>query len=612
MTRMDWAIVGAYLLVSLAMGIFLSRRAGRSLGEYFLSGRSLPWWIAGTSMVATSFSADTPLVVTGWVRGGGISQNWVWWAFAIGGMFSVFLLSRLWRRAKVLTDVEMTELRFSGRSAAALRGVRAAYFALPINCITLAWVMVAMLKLLKEIFGVEPLVATALCVFIATGYSVLSGFWGVVVTDLLQFVVAMVGSVVLCWYAVAHLGGLGALAEHAAQASPLGERVLHFFPTVSLSAQGGSFWSGPFFAFCVFVSVLWWANRNADGGGVVVQRMAAAKDESQALRATLWFNVANYALRPWPWILVALASIWLFPDLADHEAAYPRMIRALVPPGLLGLMVASLVAAFMSTIDTHLNLSASYVVNDFYKRFIRKDASERHYVLVSRLASAGFVVISAVIALVYDTIAGLFTFLLAFSSGVGLVYLARWFWWRVNAWSEISAMVASSVIAGAIYVWPALFGNPPYAVRLLITVAGSTAVWLVVTFATAPVEKKRLVAFYRRVRPYGLWGQIAKESGVAPPRGLGFLLGAWLTGAAMVLGATFALGKLLLVQFAAAVVWASASGISAGLCAWCARKARIMERTSHPAHPVGDVSDKAAHVQQELPIREPSVDTAAI
>ena len=546
----DWAIIVAYLLFALVVGIALARRAGRSTSEFFISGRNLPWWLAGTSMVASSFASDTPLLVTGWVRSGGVSENWIWWSLAIGHMLAVFLLARLWRRAEVVTDVEMTELRYSGRSAAVLRAFRAAYLAIPINCIAMAWVMVAMVKLLDVLFGVRPVTAVVVCVVLATTYSVLSGFWGVVVTDLVQFVIAMVGSIALCVLVVRSLGGMAAIGEQAEMVSPLGNRLLDFFPDVgTLGAGGQDFWSGAGFAFLMFVAVQWWAYKNADGGGVMVQRMSSAKDEQHSLLAMLWFSVAHYALRPWPWILVAIASIVVFPDLPDGESAYPAMIKKFLPPGLMGLMLTSFLAAFMSTIDTNSNLSASYIVNDVYARFIRPQSSQRHLVWISRGASLGFMLISSAIALRADSISGLFKFMLAFSSGVGGVYILRWFWWRINAWSEISAMVASGVIASALYtIARALHVKDglDYALILAITVGGSTVTWLVVTFATAPVSRERLVSFYRKVRPYGAWEPVAREADVAPVFGLGRQLLNWVAGTVMVLGLTLSIGKFLL------------------------------------------------------------------
>jgi Na+/proline symporter len=539
----DWLIIGAYLALALGIGLVFARRAGRSTGEYFVSGRRLPWWLAGTSMVATSFASDTPLYVTGLVRTAGIARNWEWWAFAVGGLASAMVFARLWRRAAVVTDAELTELRYSGRAAAALRGIRAAYFALPINCIAVGWATLGMATFLRVVLGVGPAWAILTAVGLASAYAILSGLWGVVVTDLPQFVIAMAGAVVLCVRVMARFGGGERMAAAARARSALGEGLLQFFPRLPAHADLASaeFWSGPFVAFCVFVSVLWWANKNADGGNIVIQRMLASKDERHALLATLWFNIANYALRPWPWVLVALGSVAAFPAIpaADAEAAYPRMVREFLPAGLLGLMVASFLGAYMSTVDSLLNSSSAYVVNDLYRRFIRPDAPERHYVRVSRLASVGFMVAAALVAWKADSIRQLFRFLLTFSSGVGLVYVLRWFWWRVNAWSEIVAMAASAVLGTGLILLQRWHGLP-FPVPLFVTVLGSTAAWLVATFVTRPTDEGRLVAFYRRVRPYGAWGPVAARAGVPRPRGLGRLLLGWVAATVMVLGATSA------------------------------------------------------------------------
>ena len=564
MSPIDWIIIAAYLAFTLLVGILLSKRAGRSTGEYFLSGRKLPWWIAGTSMVATSFAADTPLVVGGWVRTEGISHNWIWWSFAISGMFSVFLLSRLWRRAKVLTDVELTELRYSGGSASFLRGFRAAYMAGPINCFTMAWVIVAMIKLLGVLFNMPPVLAVGVCVLIATIYCVLSGYWGVVVTDLVQFALAMGGSIALCVIVAGKCGGLGALVRQS-QASPMGEKLLAFFPHPPGGAMPYTmaFWKGPMFAFLVFISVQWWGNKNADGGGAIIQRMSSTKNERHSLLATLWFNVANYALRPWPWIIVAIASMHFMPNLSDGELAYPLMIKRFVPAGLMGLIVASLLGAFMSTIDTHLNLSSSYFVNDFYRRFVRPGASERTYVVTSRIMSIVFMVLAAEIALLHGSISGLFKFLLAFGSGAGAVYILRWFWWRINAWSELSAMIASSVISSVLFACNKRLGNLPYPLILLITVFGSMVVWVAVTFLTPPVSREKLKEFYRRVRPFGAWGHIARECRLPPAPGLGWGLVNWIAGTVMVLAATIGAGKFLLGFHKEGWLWLAAAAVGA-------------------------------------------------
>ncbi len=441
--------------------------------------------------------------------------------------------------------------------------------AVPLNIIPLAWVLVAMKKILEVVLGLHPVAAMGVCLALTLAYSVLSGLWGVVVTDFLQFAIATAGAIVLAVMAVGRCGGLEALRTGAEQASPLSVALTRFFPhppegTTPLDA---AFWEGPVFAFAVFVFVQWWANKNADGGSVVVQRMLASRNERESLLATLWFNIANYALRPWPWILVALATVVLLPD-APHEKAYVQVMMQLAPAGLMGLMLASFLGAFMSTVDTHLNLSAAYLVNDLYRRFMVRDASQRHYVAVSRAACVFVMTAAALLALVKDSISGLYIFLLSFTSGFGLVLILRWFWWRVNAWSEVSAMTASGFVSTGLYflkehVWPeelAWMGNQWI---LLLTVVVSTAVWLAVTLLTSPVSAERLAAFYRKVRPYGAWGPVARHAEVRPPQGLWRLVVKWLAGTVMVLAATFAIGAFVLARPVTGCLYTAAALVGA-------------------------------------------------
>lgn len=551
LATIDWIIIGAYMLFSLAVGVIMARRAMSSTAEYFVSGRSLPWWLAGTSMVATSFASDTPLIITGWVRNNGIQQNWLWWVFAAGGMLSVFLMARLWRRAGVITDVEFTELRYSGHSAAVLRGFRAAYLALPITCITMAWVILAIVKLLGVLFGVDPIVAVVISILIATFYATLSGFWGVVITDIVQFIIAVIAAIAMAVFSVNHFGSMHELITQAGAASSLGDKVIDFFPRPDPSGQ---WWKGPMFAFAVLTTVQWWANKNADGGGIIVQRMVSARTERDALLATLWFNIINYALRPWPWIIVAVASIAVFPEMKDAESAYPAMIKKFAGPGWLGLILTAFIASFMSTINTHANLSASYIVNDFYRRFVHRNATERTYVIVSQIASVLLMVISAALAVAVNSLNDLFQFMLAFSSGVGLVYILRWFWWRINAWSEISAMIASSAIAIPLSIFKHDLGLE-YPHILLLTVTGSTVVWVIVTFLTPAVAHDRLVAFYRRVQPYGFWGPAANAApDVVPPAGFSRQIINWIAATVMVMAATIGTGKIFFGDMRSAII----------------------------------------------------------
>ena len=463
----DWAVLALYFAFTLAVGLYFVRRASSSTQEFFVSGRNLPWWLAGTSMVATSFSVDTPLVVTGWVRTQGIQRNWIWWCLAIGGMLAAFVFAQLWRRSEVMTDVELTELRYSGRPAAALRGIRAVYMTLYANCLTMAWVTLAMVKVFGAVFDIGPLPATLFAAGLTLAYAMLAGLWGVVVTDLVQFVLATVGAVVLAVFVVDAVGGLDAMVGQLDVAGH-GD-ALAFLPPLD-AAQAHSVWDGPLgwsgtalATFLVLITIQWWANKNADGGAVVIQRMAASKDEREAVLATLWFQIANYALRPWPWIVVALASLLLYPDIADPEMAYPRAMVDFLPVGLLGLMLASLVAAFMSTLTSFINLSAAYLVNDLYRPFLVRDRSERHYVSAGRLASVLALAIGITISFFADSISQLFLLLLTLGAGIGLVYIARWFWWRVNAWSEIAAMIASAGIGFALGMSPKWGGGQGHA-----------------------------------------------------------------------------------------------------------------------------------------------------
>ncbi len=552
----DWAVLALYFAFTLAVGLYFVRRASSSTQEFFVSGRNLPWWLAGTSMVATSFSVDTPLVVTGWVRTQGIQRNWIWWCLAIGGMLAAFVFAQLWRRSEVMTDVELTELRYSGRPAAALRGIRAVYMTLYANCLTMAWVTLAMVKVFGAVFDIGPLPATLFAAGLTLAYAMLAGLWGVVVTDLVQFVLATVGAVLLAVFVVDAVGGLDAMVGQLYVAGH-GD-ALAFLPPLDV-AQTDSVWDGPLgwtgtalATFLVLITIQWWANKNADGGAVVIQRMAASRDEREAVLATLWFQIANYALRPWPWIVVALASLLLYPDIADPEMAYPRAMVDFLPVGLLGLMLASLVAAFMSTLTSFINLSAAYLVNDLYRPFLVRDRSERHYVTAGRLASVLALAIGITISFFADSISQLFLLLLTLGAGIGLVYIARWFWWRVNAWSEIAAMIASAGIGFALGMSPT-WGGPsfPFAAKVTLNLIGSTIVWVSVTFLTPPVAMEKLVDFYRRVRPPGWWGPVRAVAGDVAPSTGGLRHGVkmWALSVAFVYSALFGSGKLLLLEW---------------------------------------------------------------
>ncbi|HEX9393420.1 MAG TPA: sodium:solute symporter family protein [Gemmatimonadales bacterium] len=564
LTFADWLIVALYFLFNVAIGLYYKRRAGRDTKEFFLSGRNVPWWLAGTSMVATTFAADTPLAVTGMVARNGIAGNWLWWCFVASGMLTVFFYARLWRRSGVMTDVEFAEIRYAGKPAAFLRGFRALYLGIPINCIILGWVNLAMVKILQLLFGVTKLEALALVlglIALTSAISTLSGLWGVLVTDLFQFVIKMGMVIVLAVFAVRAVGGMAAMKAQLVSSGR--GSVLNFVPEV------GSAWM-PMITFFVYISLNWWATwypgAEPGGGGYVAQRMFSAKDEKHSLLATLWFAIAHYAVRPWPWILVALASLILFPGLADPETGYVRVMIAYLPSSLRGLMVAAFAAAYMSTIATQLNWGASYLVNDCYRRFWKRDAAEAHYVTVSRLATVLLAVISALVTLYMDSIAGAWKLLIVTGAGTGTVLLLRWYWWRINAWSEVSAMISAFVVSVLLQVvWHMNTDQPvDFAWIMIITVGVTTVVWLATTFLTAPEPNPTLVAFYRRTRPSRAgWAPVAALAPDVKPAtdGLSNLLD-WIAGCALIYGTLFGVGKLLLGETGRGVLLLALAAIS--------------------------------------------------
>ncbi|MDO8137776.1 MAG: sodium:solute symporter family protein [Candidatus Brocadiales bacterium] len=559
----DWIIIGLYLALSLGVGLYFTRQAGKDIREYFLSGRKLPWWLLGTSMVATTFGADTPLAVTEYVRNEGIWRNWFWWNAALGGLLSVFLFSRLWRRAEVLTDNELIELRYSGRPAAILRAFKAGYFATLYNFVVMGWVIQAMATVLQVVLGIPremQWLSIALCVVISLVYTVLSGLWGVVATDLFQFGLAMAGSIILAIFSLKEIGGIGELKIRLAEVSTVNDSTLYFLPPLDVGSS--HFWTSPFFTFIIFITVMWWATHHADGGGYIIQRMLAAKSEGHSLVGTLWFSVAHYALRPWPWIIVALVSLVTFPHHPAKEA-YPATINFL-PPGLRGLLVVSFLAAFMSTIVTHVNWGSSYFINDIYKRFIVKEASERHYILVSRISGAVLMVIAGGVATQMDSITKAWEFLAPMAAGIGLVLILRWFWWRINAWSEISALIASVVIN----ILLELMGvGIQY--RFALIVPSSIIIWVTVTFLTRPVPKEKLMEFYQKVRPGGFWRPIQKELPHIKKGIIGWGLAVdWFSGVALIYGTTFGIGEMVFQEYAQGLILLGMAALGAAVISY--------------------------------------------
>jgi solute:Na+ symporter, SSS family len=544
----DWLIILAYFIASAAIGLAYTRRASSSLDEYFLSGRALPWWLAGTSMVATTFSADTPLVVAGLVAKYGVAGNWLWWNGAISGILTVFFFARLWRRAGVLTDLEFAELRYGGKPAAVLRGFRALYLALPVNLIIMGWVTRAMVTVLEISLNINPWQAAVLLFLITAGYTIFAGLWGVVVTDAFQFVVKMGGVILLAVLAVRSVGGLDILTERAA--AHFGSREAAF----SVIPPTDKAWL-PVSTLFVFLAVQWWATwypgAEPGGGGYVAQRVLAAKDERHGLLATLWFNIAHYALRPWPWILVGFVALIRYPGLANPEEGYVRVMVDILPTPWKGLLLATFAAAYMSTIGTHLNWGASYLVNDVYLRFINPRAGRPAQVMASRVATVFLMLASLGVMAYLKSVEQGWKLLIGLGAGTGLVFILRWYWWRINAWSEISAMAASfitSIALQAAHLESGDTSRPDYAIAMLITVGVTTAVWLAVTFITPPESPETLERFYRRVRPGGAgWRQIAGRLGFGNDRIPGGVLSwvNWAAGVVAVYSAVFSVGALV-------------------------------------------------------------------
>jgi len=550
MTLMDWVVVAAYFLVSAAVGLYYSKRAGASTSEFFLSGRSFPWWLAGTSMVATTFAADTPLAVTELVARNGIAGNWLWWNFLFGGMLTVFFFARLWRRAGIMTDVEFAELRYSGRPAAFLRGFRALYLGLFINCVIMAWVNLAMASILEGMFGIPRAtvyyyVAGALA--LTAVYSAMSGLWGVAVTDLVQFVIAMGGTIAVAVVVLRlpQVGGIEGLQQK------LPDWAFRFLPAIGAEGTpgpGGAL-AISVTAFLAYVGVQWWASwypgAEPGGGGFVAQRMMSSKDEKHSMLATLWFQIAHYCIRPWPWILTGLATLILYPELAPDQKrlGYIYAMRDFLPTGMRGLLVAAFFAAYMSTVSTQLNWGTSYVINDFYRRFVRPRAGERHLVAISRLTTLVIMAVALAITGSIERISGAWEFIIECGAGVGLVLILRWFWWRINAWSEIAAMVAPVVAYSYIrFRTQVAFPESLYYICLFTTLA-----WLSATYITKPTDTETLKRFYRRVHPGGiLWKPIAAlVPEVQGTTGYPRLFLNWLAGIVLVYSCLFGTGKLL-------------------------------------------------------------------
>jgi len=548
LSPLDWLIVVAYLLFSLIIGVYFTRRASGSMSSYFVSGRNLPWWIIGTSMVATTFATDTPLVITGWIRTEGIWKNWFWWNYIFSHVFIVFVFSRLWRRAEVITDNELIEIRYSGKPAAFLRGFKAFYFSTLFNFIVMGWVISAMAKVLKVFFGVDTSLAIFICMAIAFFYTMMSGLWGVALTDFLQYFVALIGTIVLAWVVISspEIGGFHGFFE---KINGLETHISFFMtPSGGIPVSEG-FWSSSFFVFLVYVTIIWWSSHNADGGGYFIQRMCSAKNERHALLGTAWFSLNHYVIRLWPWVLIAVASLIVYPTASvtggDNEAMYIVVVRDFLGSGLTGLLIVSFLAAFMSTLSTQLNWGASYLMNDIYRRFIKKNAPEAHYILISRVCTLILTVLAGYIAFHIKNIGKAWIYLWAMSAGIGLVLVLRWFWWRINAWSEISALASSLITIFVLTMFTRLQKVPIELKHQIIVIPVSIVSWVLVTYFTNPEPKETLFKFYNRVRPWGFWGPVKEMNPIITAPSFFPVVINWLLGVGFIFFAMVGLGKLL-------------------------------------------------------------------
>jgi len=610
----DWLIIAVYFAFVIGIAIYFSKRAGKDTSQFFLSGRNLPWWLAGTAMVATTFAADTPLAVTELVARNGVAGNWLWWNLAIGGMLTVFFFAKLWRRSGIMTDVELTEFRYSGKAAAVLRGFRALYLGIFMNAIVMGWVHKAMEKIFHVTLPmVNPFLLVAAAAVLIAIYASASGLLGTARTDSFQFLFAMTGCIILAIIVVRlpQVGGVIALK------TKLAPQVLEFFPRIGrVSVQGvtGGVLALSVGAFFAHIGLQWWSSwypgADPGGGGYIAQRMMSAKNEKHSLFATLWFTIAHYTLRPWPWILVALAALIVLPraentkvlqkenpvlyeqvvsvytgqtapdsnpvfqsvefvefydkyeNTVDPGVMYPKMMMRYLPAGLLGLLIATFLAAYMSTIASQLNWGTSYIINDFYRRFIKSNADERHYVFVSRIAMYLMVILSLIITrYLLTTVSGAWEFIINASAGVGAVLILRWFWWRINAWSEISAMISPLII------YPiARYGfGLQSPITLYPIVFGTTVIWLIVTFLTPPTDKAVLVKFYKKVHPGGRgWMPISKElTDVQSDSGFGKIFIDWICGVVLIYASLFGIGKLILGDYLPGIVYIAVAAVSA-------------------------------------------------
>jgi Na+/proline symporter len=589
----DWVIVAITLFICFVPALFFGRRAGKNTSEFFASGRAVPWWLGGLSMVATTFSSDTPNLVTDIVRRNGVAGNWVWWAFVLTGVSTVFFYAQMWRRSGVLTDLEFYELRYSGKPASVVRGFRAVYLGLLFNCMIMATVNLAACKIAGILFGLERWQTLALVGSLNVVFAAMSGLWGVLVIDMIQFFIKMSAVIAAAYFALQapQVGGLhGLMDKLQTMRGPGGINYLNVLPDFTNN------WDLAVAVFIMPIAVQWWSvwypGAEPGGGSYIAQRMLAAKSERDSMGAVLFFNIAHYVLRPWPWILVALASLLVYPELTDiqtafpnldptllgHDIAYPAMLKFL-PTGFIGLMVGGLIAANSSTILTHLNWGASYLVHDFYRRFIRRDREEHHYVQVGRITTVLLFICSSGVVYLMDTAKDAFDVILQIGAGTGLLYLVRWFWWRVNAWCEVVAMTSSLVVSIALLMLAKSGTHISTAAALMITVATTTICWLLAAYLAPETDRRVLIAFYNKVRPFGPgWTRIRQEIGASSaaadtdslniPRAL---LG-WFTGCIAIWSSLFAVGNFLYGRTTQAWLLTGVFAVSAAMLASVVRK----------------------------------------
>ncbi|MEZ4700897.1 MAG: sodium:solute symporter family protein [Rhodothermales bacterium] len=573
MVLLDWIVVAVYLAATLGIGIYLARRGSQSIEQFFVSGRSLPWWLAGTSMAATTFSIDTPLYVAGVVGTRGIAGNWEWWAFGIGHVVLIYVFARLWRRSEIITDAELIERRYGGKPASVLRGTKAFLFAVPINCIGIGYIMLAAVKVVgtlgiweglgfsaeEQILGMDPKLLTVIGISVLVlAYTGFSGLWGVVATDFFQFALALFGALAVAVYAIGspEVGGLAQLAARAQAATAFD--VLSFVPlTWDPTSAWRLVWSATagisFSTFMAYTLLQWWTFRRSDGGGEFIQRLAASRSEAEAEKASWLFVIMHYVVRTWPWILVALAALIIYPDLADRELGYPKLMLDYLPAGILGVAVASLLAAFMSTVSTQINWGASYLVNDLYRRFVKPDATQRELVVFGRWASLFITALGAAAAFYATSILDVFRLVIAMGTGPGMVLILRWFWWRINASAELAAMLAGVAIGLVTTLVPDLI-IADFGLRLLVITGVTTVIWVSVMYLTPPETDATLRAFCESIEPPGPgWKAVRAQYGLRPAQPLQPMLLKSAAALALLFGLMFGIGGLLLLRWGVAI-----------------------------------------------------------